>query len=141
MGAAYYVRAMNDVSTDHGFLAASAGIDNTKVEPVMKAILGEFNRIKNERVSEKELQMVKDSIVGSLYLGLETSDEVASYFGGQEVLKKAMISPDDYAAKIQSVTADDVQRVAKIAFVESHLNSAIIGPIKDGKFIADLLKL
>lgn len=80
MGAAYYVRVDNDELTDHGYLAASAGVHNEKLLPVIKAILKEFEKLKEEEVGEKELKKSKDHMVGRLMLGLETSDSVASFF-------------------------------------------------------------
>jgi predicted Zn-dependent peptidase len=141
MGAAYYVRAANDSATDHGALYAFAGVDNGKVDAVIRAIIEEFGRLKTEKVGPKELQMVKDAITGSLFLSLETSDEVASFLGGQEVVKGSIISPDEYARKIQEVSADDVEKVARLAFVSGHLNLALIGPNKENIPVAQLMKL
>ena len=45
LGAAYYVRAGTDLFTDHGYLAVSAGVEHTKLNIVIEAILGELKRI------------------------------------------------------------------------------------------------
>ena len=39
MGVGYYVRAYNDAYTDHGFFQVSAGVDNKRIEEVIKAVL------------------------------------------------------------------------------------------------------
>lgn len=141
LGAAYYVRANNDAYTDHGIFEISAGVDHRKLEMVITAALGEMKRLTKELVGDKELQKVKDSLVGNLYLSLEKSDEIATYYGGQEILKREMLSPEAVAERTQAVTAADVMRVASQIFVTNHLNLAMIGPFKDEERFVKLLDL
>lgn len=136
MGAAYYVRSSNNAFTDHGFFEASAGVDNKRAKEIVSAIVEEFGKIKKEKVEEKELSRAKESIIGNLFLSLETSDSVANFFGIQEVIKKEMENPEEYAKRIKEITAGDVLKVAKEVFREDHLNLALIGPFgKDDDFV------
>ncbi|MCL5004669.1 MAG: insulinase family protein [Patescibacteria group bacterium] len=128
MGAAYYVRAEADLLSDHGFLAAAAGIDNNKIEQVIKAILQEFKKMAKKKVDKKELQRAKDHLVGHLVLGLETSDALAGFYGGQEIVMKKMVSPEELVKKIQAVKAEEIQAVARDIFQNNKLNLAVIGP-------------
>ena len=141
MGAAYYVRAENDLLTDHGYLSASAGIDHSKIEPVIKAILGEFRRFVDTPVEEGELQRAKDHLVGHLFLSLETSDEISGFYGGQEILTRKLTTPEDLAQKIQAVTAGEIMAVAKDIFQNQKLNLAIIGPFEDKEKFEAILKI
>jgi len=141
MGAAYYVRADNDELTDHGYLAASAGVHNEKLLPVVTAVLKEFEKLRDEEVGDKELKKAKDHMVGKLMLGLETSDSVASFFGMQEILSKEVMTPSELAEKIQKVTAKEIQDVAKDIFTNDKLNLAVIGPVHDEKNLEEALKI
>jgi len=141
MGAAYYVRAESDLFTDHGYLSASAGIDHSKIEPVIGAILGEFRRFTKEAVGGEELQRAKDHLVGHLFLSLETSDEISGFYGGQEILTRQLVAPEDLAQKIQAVTADEIMAVAKDVFQNQKLNLAIIGPFEDKEKFETILKM
>lgn len=141
MGAAYYVHSANESFTDHGFFEISAGVDHSKIEDVITAIVSELKRISTELVPEKELKRVKDSIIGNIFLSLETSDSIASFFGGQEVVKGEIISPEEFAKKIKSVTAKEIMSMAKKIFVEKNLNLAVIGPFEDKEKFVKLLKL
>lgn len=141
MGAAYYVRAENDTFTDHGYLAISVGVDNSRVNDVVTAILEECKKIRDVLITDKELQMFKDSMIGSISLSLETSDAVANYYGGQEVLKKAIDDPMELAKKIQKVTAKDLKKEAGLIFRENNLNLAIIGPFEGEAHFAKILHL
>jgi predicted Zn-dependent peptidase len=131
MGAAYYIGAGADLSFDHGLLSVSAGVDRKKTKEVIDAILEECRIIRDVAVSEKELQKSKDHMIGSLVLGLETSDDLASFYGGQEVLTGATTPPEILAQRIKKVTARDVQAVAKVILKDEGLNLAIVGPYKN----------
>lgn len=131
MGAAYYIRSGADFAIDHGTFAVSSGTAHTKTKAVIKAILAELQRLKNEPVSKEELKRAKDSMVSSLVLGLETSDQLANFYGGQEVLSRKTASPEEVMKKIKAVTAKDIQAIAKELFKSKHLNLASIGRFKE----------
>jgi len=127
MGAGYYVRASSHKLTDRGFLSVEAGISNEKVPAAIAAILEEFRRLKTELVSEKELRKTKDFIIGHLKLSLETSDEVAEFFGFQEILGKPIETPKEVIAKIEKVTRQDLRRLAAEIFTTNRLNLSLVG--------------
>lgn len=139
MGAAYYVRAGADLLSDHGYFAVSAGVDHKKLKDVIKAILDEFSKISNNSISDDELQRAKDHLIGSLILNLETSDELAMFYGGQEILKRSAMTPEEILAKINSVTAKDVIAVAQDIFQNNKLNLALIGPYKNAEEFKEIL--
>lgn len=141
MGVAYYIRAEADLFTDHGFFTASAGVDNKRLEEVIKEILEEFKKIADISVGKKELQKAKDHILGNLMLSLETSDELASFYGGQEILTQKLFTPQELAEKIQAVKAEEIQEVAKDIFQNNKLNLALIGPFKEKSLLEKILNL
>ncbi|MFA5099053.1 MAG: pitrilysin family protein [Candidatus Paceibacterota bacterium] len=140
MGAAYYVRADADLLSDHGFLTVSAGVDNNKVSEVVKAVVGEFERLAKEPVNKEELQRVKDHYVGNLIMALETSDQLAAFYGGQEVIVGKTVSPEETMKKIQAVKAEEISAVAKDIFKNNKLNLALIGPFKEKPRFEQILK-
>jgi predicted Zn-dependent peptidase len=140
MGLGYYVKASNRAWTDHGIFAASAGVVNERAEEAVTAIVNEFRRLKDELVGEEELAKTKDMLAGRLILELESSDELTEYYGFQEILRKKLSTPEEVIARMRSVSAKDVQKVAREIFVTEHLNLALIGPWKDKKVFEKLLK-
>ncbi len=141
LGAAYYVRADADLFLDHGIFAVSSGVDHEKIDIVIAAILEECGKLKDELVPAGEFQRTKDHLIGNLILGLETSDELASYYGGQEILAKAMLTPEELIKKINAVTPEDVRNVARAIIKDSGLNFAVIGPYKNEERFGKLLKI
>ena len=131
LGAAYYVSASTGYHTDCGQLTVRAGLDNTKAKIVLKAVLNEMKKFVDKKITNEELQRAKDHLSGNLILGLETSDAQAVFYGGQEILTKSVLSPQEVLQNIKSVTADDILSVAKQVFRDDRLNLAVIGPFKD----------
>jgi len=140
-GLAYYVRTVNNYETDVGYLATEAGIDNKRVEKAIQIILKNYNLIKNKKVNEKELKKAKDFIKGKSILNMEASDDQAPFYAFQELLENRILTLDEKFAKIEEVTADDIQRVARDIFRPEKLNLALIGPFKDKEKFQRLLKL
>jgi len=131
MGVGYYVRSSYDAYTDHGLLTVSIGSDIKRVEEVVRAIVGELNRFKKELVSEAELEKTKEYVMGTMLLGLESSDSIAEYYGYQEILRRKLKTPQEVIGEIKKVTAKDIQKIAQKIFIDKHLNVAIVGPVKD----------
>ena len=140
MGVGYYVRSYNDVFTNHGFLQISAGVDNKRIEEVLQAVLEECKKLKKEKVSEAELNKVKECLIGNMKLSLESTDDIANFYGGQELLKREIKEATEKAEEIRKVTASQIQTLAQNIFVNKKLNLALIGPFKDSAQFLKILK-
>ena len=139
LGAAYYVNADAELSLDHGVFAVSSGASHEKIDLVIAAILEECERLRNELIPDNEFQKTKDHMIGNLILGLETSDELASYYGSQEILMKSALSPAKLIQKINDVTPEEVRTVARAVMNDRGLNFAVIGPYKNSEKFKKLL--
>ncbi|MDP2934614.1 MAG: pitrilysin family protein, partial [bacterium] len=140
-GLAYYVWVYNNVDLDAGFLLTQAGVNNDKIDEAIKEILNQFKLIKNRKISTKELRKAKDYIKGGAILGMESSDAQASFCANQELMENRILTLDKIFAKIEAVTAKDIQRVAKDIFRPEKLNLALIGPFKDKSKFEKIIKI
>jgi predicted Zn-dependent peptidase len=141
LGICYYVNASPDSSTDHGLFSISAGVRNDRLEEAAREILVELSKLKKELVDEKELEKAKEHLVGNMYLGLESSDSLADFYGFQEILKKPIKKPDEIAKEIKNVSAQDIQKLANEIFRDEVLNLAVIGPTKDKEGLLKILHI
>jgi predicted Zn-dependent peptidase len=141
MGVCYYVRAESEYNLDHGKFVVASGVDIARVELVLTVIMDELRAVKKNSISPEELQKAKEYLLGTTAMGLESSDEVAGYFGGQEILRRPLMSPEEYAAKIRTVSAAQVRAVAKKLFKNSNTNLALIGPFKTASKFKGLIRL
>jgi predicted Zn-dependent peptidase len=120
---------------------AGVDTDRKKIEKAVKTIISEIQGFLRKGVKAKELQKAKDNLRGKMALSLESSDEVAGYLAGQEIMKGKIERPEEILARIDKVSADDIMRVARETFVNEKINLAMIGPVEDGKFLEKILKL
>ncbi|NQV88495.1 MAG: insulinase family protein [Parcubacteria group bacterium] len=139
MGVCYYVRAFGDQYTDHGMFGVASGVDNTRVKEVILAILDELKKLKNEIVSEEELKKAKEYSIGNMFLTLEPSDDIAQFYGAQEILRQKIKTPEEMAKELRKVTARDIQKVAKDIFQNKKLNLALIGRFKESREFEQIL--
>jgi len=140
MGVAYYVRAYNDPSLDYGSFQISAGVNNTRTAEVVKEILKECNNLKTQKVEDRELNKVKSFLIGNMKMSLESTDDVANFYGGQELMKNEIKTLDEKIKEINSVTSSGIQKMAKVIFQTEKLNLAIIGPYKSEIEFKKILK-
>ena len=141
MGVCYYVRANTDPYTDHGVFQISSGVDNKRVKEVITAILKECEKLKDQLISEKELAKVKEMFISGMKMGLEATDDIANFYGGQEVMVGKIESPEEKIKKIKTVTVKQVRDMARFVFQENKLNLALIGPFSKKEEFMPLLKI
>jgi predicted Zn-dependent peptidase len=141
LGLAYYVHASHSCDIDYGQFTISLGVSNRSVTQALEAVFDELKKIKKEMVPEEELRRVKDMRLGHFYLGLETSNDWADFYGFQEVYRDEIESPEDVVAKREAVTALDMLKIAKDIFRPENLTIAVVGPIKDEKAVYDTILL
>lgn len=140
-GLAYYISSGVDVSADTGYLWVRAGVNNQKAFEAISAVLKELRKIKQKGVTQKELKKAKEYFKGKTFMEIESSDELASFLGMQEVLKNEIMTPEEILKNINNVTVSDINKIAKDILKNENLNLALIGPFKDKKKFEDLLKI
>jgi predicted Zn-dependent peptidase len=131
LGLAYTVMTGHESYSNRGSLVTYAGVDHRNVEKTIKAAMEEYGKICVEPPSAAELKRVKDYIRGTTLIGLEQSNAVASFVGGEEMLTGKPLGVEEVFARIDSVTPEDMCAVAREIIRPERLNLAMIGPFKD----------
>lgn len=132
LGAVYYIHADQEGLKTHGFFAIGAGIDKTRINEIIAVIARELAFIKENPVSPVELAKAKEYAIGMLRLGLETSDELASFYGLPLVMSKTPLSPKDIEKEYRALTAADIKRVARSYLKGTRASLAVVGPFTKG---------
>ena len=133
-GLAYYVRSAPDAYHDAGMFGIAAGVNNSQAKEALAVILSEVKRMKDEPVTEPELNRAKENFRGRMALQLEESSAMAGYLADQELYFGNLTQPEALLEKVNAVTAADVQAIANTFFVREHLNLAVVGPFKEEEF-------
>ena len=139
-GLAYHVQTSFDGYTNYGSFSTYAGVEHGNFTRALLIIMNEYKKIREEKTSEQELSRAKESLKGHLALSLESSNAMAFYIGGEEVLTGRPMTPEEVFAKIGSVSAEDILVVSRQLLLKSSLNLAVIGPVEGKEEFAKLLE-
>jgi len=140
LGLAYYVGSATEQYTDVGYLEIKAGVPHESLARVLEKVVEIIGKIKQKGVSDKELNDAKSFTRGRFALSLESSDEVAMFYGEQELLLKRMFQPEDILKKIGKVSKSDILKIEADIFNPTKINLVAIGQHKDIKKQEQLYK-
>ncbi len=131
LGVAYYVSAGQDSLTDRGEFGISAGVDKGRVSEVVGEIMRELVTLKSELVSPEELTKAREYSLGMLRLGLESTDDLANFYGHAAILEQPFRTPEIIKREYTKITPSDLRRVARKFFTKERAHSVLVGPFKD----------
>lgn len=100
---------------------------NEKVQEMMGLIYAQWDKMKNEPVSEKELQDAKSYLIGSLPLSLTSTDSIASILLSLQRNNMPINYLDKRSAEIRKVTAKDIKNVAKRILNKDNFTTILVG--------------
>jgi len=144
-GLAYDIHSYTEHFLSSGSFGIYAGVDPDKAETAVAAILEELSKIKQE-IAASELTRAKELSKGRLYLRFEDSQNVALWYGSQEILLREILDIDDVISIVDAITIDELQEVAQKILTDGGINLAVTGPIKEDSLVKEstlrqLLKL
>lgn len=132
-GLAYSVGAAASGFTDTGVFHIYAGTSPDQLDEVLELSLAEMRRIVREPVAHEELQLVKDQAVASILLGLESTSARAGTLARQEITHGRRIAPEEVIRRIEAVTPEDLQSIARARFHTDTLALGALGNINGFK--------
>ena len=100
------------------------------VERIEKELYDELERLKTELVTDRELQKAKNKLEANFYNRLQTVSSKASRLGFYQTIAGDYQKLFSEAEKIQAVTKEDLQRVAKQYLTDKNRTVAILVPEK-----------
>jgi predicted Zn-dependent peptidase len=133
-GLCYYVNTSIDSYLDAGSFATRAGVDTTRIQDAIQAILKEFSNIKGETISPEELTKGKEYLKGKMILRLEESENYASLLAEEELLTNEIKDLKEIINEIDSVTSKDIEDFTNEFFKEENLHLTVIGPYQEADF-------
>jgi predicted Zn-dependent peptidase len=125
---AYDVHSFASNFDDAGHLVVYAGVTPERISEVIAASLAEVARLRDVIVPEDEIERVRDFNKGQLELRFDDSRGVSNWLGGQELFLGRVRTVDEVCAIIDSISAQDVQRVARAYLVPERSYIAAVGP-------------
>ncbi|MFM7468367.1 MAG: M16 family metallopeptidase [Vampirovibrionales bacterium] len=112
-GLAYSVRSRLTSQKYRGSFSLYIGTDPSKLSKALHGFKAQLERLIHEPVSPQELAEAQRNMMGRRHIGLETASQQASAVLSNVLLGRDMTYLQQYDARIQAVTAHDLQRVAQ----------------------------
>ena len=126
-GLAYSIYSDLNPYRDTGCMAVYAGTSLASAAKVVQSVVSEFRDLKIRPVPEEELRRSKDQLKGSLMLSLESSAARMSNLARQEMYFDRFQDLDELVQKIEAVTADDLQSLAREFFKTESVAVTVLG--------------
>ncbi len=120
-----------------GSFNASASVRNAVTDSSIIEALKEMRRLGEEKVGEAELQVVKNVMAGNFSRSLEEPGTVATFALNTARYKLPADYYEKYLEVLQSISADEVQAMAKKYIRPDKAHILVVGNKTD---VADLLK-
>ncbi len=111
-GLAYHISSGFTARKEPGAFEVNVQTKNESANEVIAETLKELRRIQSDLVSDKELNDAKAYLTGSFPLRMDTSAKIATLLTSIELYHLGLDFPQKYPALINSVTREDVRRVA-----------------------------
>ncbi len=138
-GLCYYVYSHHDAYTDAGSLVVAAGVDVERIDLAVTTILEELFKLVEDGPDEAEFTKAKNYLKGKFVLGIEDTRGLIMFGARREAVEDGYWEPAKALEAIDSVTMDDVRRIAQTIFQRDQLNLAVVGPFEDEERFAKLL--
>ena len=115
-GLSYHVRSRFRTLMEPGDYSILTSTKNESVGEIIRVALEEVRKMREEVVSDDELNGTKEYLTGLFPLGLEGIETLAKIMTDIEFYNMDPDFPNRYTEKIRAVTVQDVQRVAQRYF-------------------------
>ena len=112
-GYTYGAYATSSQRLDPGHFYMWGDVRNEVADSALEIFLGLYERLKNERVSDEDLELAKSYLTGSFPLTIETPLQIAGQVASARLLGKPKDHVQTWRQKLAAVTTEDVQRVAR----------------------------
>jgi zinc protease len=119
---------MASTHLDPGFIGVYMGTHPDKLETAIQGVLRELKKVKEEGLTEDEVERAKRYLIGNFEIGLQTNGAQANQMSLDELYGLGFDHYQRYSQEIQKVSKEDVHRVAKQYFNLEAYAIAILRP-------------
>ena len=112
-GLCYYIKGNHMSQEDLWVFIIRAGIDKQRFDFGVEKIFEEIQHIADGNITQEEFDNAIGYNEGQIQMGIESSDEMASFIGNQYLIYKKVETLPEILKKYKSLTLEDVKAVAK----------------------------
>ncbi|MDR6637794.1 pitrilysin family protein [Paenarthrobacter nitroguajacolicus] len=129
-GLVYSTYSFTAAYADAGYFGMYAGCTPSKVRQVLELLGVELDKLAKEGITEEELRKAVGQLSGGIVLALEDTGSRMSRLGRAELVSGEFQDIDETLARIQAVTVDDVQELAR-ELAAAPRTITVVGPFEE----------
>jgi len=126
-GLAYAVHSFHATFADTGEVGLYLGTRPDNVAPALQVVGDELGRLLHDGVDDHELARAREHVKGRVVLGLESTMARMSRLGVSLLGDVPLLEVDELLERIEAVSADDVDGLARTLLDPARLSAAGIG--------------
>ncbi len=126
-GLAYSVTSFTSAFADTGSVGVYLGTRPDNVPEAMDVIGAELARIRDERITDEELERAKENLKGRTVLAMESTMARMNRLGSSILMDVPLLTIDEILARLDAVTADEVAELAVGLYAPERLCAAGVG--------------
>ena len=124
-GLAYTVGSSISTNVLDGAFIAYIGTNANSIEQAKSGILEEFETLKKEMVTTKELNDAKDKILGKFLMSLETNMDEAGLLSWYNAIGRDLNALEEYKKLINEVSQNDIIEIANKYFSKPYIYTVV----------------
>jgi len=129
-GLTYGASADTQAMKQAGDYVAETDTETGNTGEVLRLTMEEFSRLQRQRVGARELADAQAYLAGSFPLTLETPNDLATQLLNQVFYELPVEDIRNYRERVQAITPDDIQAVAKQYILPDRLSIVLVGNAK-----------
>ena len=126
-GLTYGASADTEARKHGGSFVAETDTRTETTAEALRLMVDEFSRLQRERVRQIELSGAQDYLSGSFPLTIETPNEIATQILNVLFYELPVSEIGSFRERVQAVTPDDIQRVAREYIRPDRLSIVLVG--------------
>ena len=134
-GLVYSVYSFQAAYRAAGLFGVYAGTSPENVQDCIDLTVEQFARARSEPIAEPELALAKEHIKGNLTLSLESTSGRMIRLGRNEFALGRYVTTEEIEERIDAVTPQEVQELARELLADRNLGLCIIGPVKEERIV------
>ncbi|MBT8378761.1 MAG: insulinase family protein [Ignavibacteria bacterium] len=130
LGITYQINSFLNSYFDASAFGVYFSTNINQYDKVIEIVLREFKKLREKRVSERELKKVKEYLKGGLLLNLENTTNRMMRMANSMLYYNRIVSIEEYLKKIDRISSDDVLKIANESLNEAQLIKVILKSVK-----------
>lgn len=136
LGITYQINSFLNSYQDISIFGVYFSTNDKQTEKVQSIIFKEFQKLRENKISEKELNRTKEYLIGSMILGLESTNNRMMRMANSILYFNRIITIEEQIERIKSVTADDIISISKWILNEDEYSKIFVRSNNRTKYAA-----